>query len=91
MSYLLSHNGHPQTVYKQQMQEEKTWRKPRPPQLFMDANLATDARKNRMQLTLKSKTGARLPWWSSGENQSANAEDMGSTPGPGRSHSVQGN
>ena len=41
MSYLISHNGHPQTVYKQQMQEEKTWRKPCPPQLFMDANLAT--------------------------------------------------
>ena len=29
----------------------------------------------------------RLPWWSSG----ASAGDMGSIPGPGRSHMPQGN
>ena len=31
-----------------------------------------------------------LPWWPSVKNPPANAGEMGSVPGPGRSHLLQG-
>ena len=32
-----------------------------------------------------------LPWWLGGKESAANAGDIGSTPGPGRSHMLWSN